>query len=170
MEEYMPMPAPEALPASAAPPRAAKKAEQSTLVSKNITIDGHRTSVRLEPAMWNSLTEICRRERSSVHTVCSAIAQHKPANTSLTAAIRVFIMSYFHAAATEEGHVKAGHGQGPAANAVLMLVQSVLDPGSVAYPLPSPYIIGKAYTPPGNNLLHHPQSGIADPRRLPPRR
>jgi predicted DNA-binding ribbon-helix-helix protein len=166
----MPLSAPEVLPASTASPAPAKKSEQSTLVSKNITIDGHRTSVRLEPAMWNSLTEICRRERSSVHTVCSAIAQHKPANTSLTAAIRVFIMSYFHSAATEEGHAKAGHGQGPAANAVLMLVQSVLDPSSVTYPLPSPYIIGKAYTPQNNNsLLHHPQASI-DPRRLPPRR
>jgi predicted DNA-binding ribbon-helix-helix protein len=125
-----------------------KKNPQSTLISKNITVDGHRTSVRLEPAMWNSLVEICRRERASIHMICSAIAQHKPAETSLTAAIRVFIMSYFRAAATEEGHAKSGHGQGPTTNAVLMLVQSVMDPSSVPHPLPSPYIIGKAYTPP----------------------
>ncbi len=125
-----------------------KKIARSTLVSKNVTVDGHRTSVRLEPAMWNSLGEICRRERASIHMVCSAIQQHKPADTSLTAAIRVFIMSYFRAAATEEGHVKSGHGQGPATNAVLMLVQSVMDPNSLTSPLPSPYIIGKAYVPP----------------------
>jgi hypothetical protein len=30
--------------------------------------------------------------------------------TSLTAAIRVFLMLYFRAAATEEGHARAGHG------------------------------------------------------------
>lgn len=128
--------------------KATVKALRSTLVSKNITVDGHRTSVRLEPAMWNSLNDICRRERASIHVVCSAIAQHKPAETSLTAAIRVFIMSYYRAAATEEGHAKCGHGQGPATNAVLMLVQSVMDPSSVPS-LPSPYIIGKAYTPSG---------------------
>lgn len=143
------------------------KANRSTLISKNVTVGGHRTSIRLEPAMWNSLSEICRRERSTLHTICSAISQYKPKDTSLTAAIRVFIMSYFRAAATEEGHAKSGHGQGPVTNAVLMLVQSVLDPSSAPSPLPSPYIIGKAYTPPTTNG-DYPQN--LDPRRLPFRR
>lgn len=140
------------------PPQNKKTAPRSTLVSKNITIDGHRTSVRLEPAMWNSLSEICRRERTSVHVICSAVSQHKPDDTSLTAAIRVFIMSYFRAAATEEGHAKSGHGQGPATSAVMLLVQSVMNPGSVPFPLPSPFIIGKAYTPaPVVSMMHEPQ-------------
>lgn len=152
------------------PIRPEKKTSPSTLVSKNITVDGHRTSVRLEPAMWNSLADVCRRERTTVHMVCSAISQHKPTNTSLTAAIRVFIMSYFHDAATEEGHIKAGHGQGPATNAVLMLVQSVLDPSTVSMPLPSPYIIGKAYVPHGSNMIQSTAQQNNDPRRLPPRR
>ena len=125
-----------------------KKQLRSTLISKNITIDGRRTSVRLEPAMWNSLSDICRRERTSIHVICTAISHHKPEDTSLTAAIRVFIMSYYRAAATEEGHLKSGHGQGPATHAVMLLVQAVLDPSAAPYPLPSPYIIGKAYTPP----------------------
>ena len=34
----------------------------------------------------------------------------KNPNTSLTAAIRVFLMLYFRAATTEEGHMRAGHG------------------------------------------------------------
>ncbi len=131
-------------------PSSPTKESRSTLISKNVTIDGHRTSVRLEPTMWSSLKETCRRERVTMHVICSAIAQHKPENTSLTAAIRVFIVSYFRTAATEEGHAKSGHGQGPAANAVIVLVKSVMDPGSVPYPLPSPHIIGKAYTPPTN--------------------
>ena len=134
-------------------PSAAARPARSTLVSKNVTIDGHRTSVRLEPAMWNSLTDICHRERVSVHMVCSAVARHKPPGTSLTAAIRVFVMSYFRAAATEEGHASSGHGQGPATGAVQLLVQSVLDPSSVPHPLPSPYIIGKAYAPPSGSAV-----------------
>ncbi|MDD5586424.1 MAG: ribbon-helix-helix domain-containing protein [Alphaproteobacteria bacterium] len=85
---------------------------RSSLVSRNITIDNHRTSVRLEPDMWTGLREICRREHVSLHDLCSAVATRKAANTSLTAAIRVFIMSYFRAAATEDGHSKAGHGPG----------------------------------------------------------
>src|ERR1700744_4128394 len=88
------------------------KAARSTLVSRNVTIARHRTSVRLEPEMWSGLSEICRRERSVLHEICTAIAMRKPENSSLTAAIRVFVMAYFRAAATEDGHTKAGHGYG----------------------------------------------------------
>lgn len=85
---------------------------RSSLVSRNITINAHRTSIRLEPDMWNALRDICRREHMSIHEVCSAVATQKPSVTSLTAAIRVFIMAYFRAAATEDGHSRAGHGPG----------------------------------------------------------
>lgn len=84
----------------------------STLVSRNVTVEGHRTSVRLEPEMWLGLMDICHRERATMHEVCTAISRHKSINTSLTAAIRVFIMAYFRSAATEDGHSRAGHGQG----------------------------------------------------------
>lgn len=99
------------------PPDASENAGQpktmrSTLVSRNVTIAGHRTSVRLEPEMWGGLSEICRRERMIMHEVCTAVATHKKENTSLTAAIRVFVMAYFRAATTEDGHSKAGHGYG----------------------------------------------------------
>jgi predicted DNA-binding ribbon-helix-helix protein len=85
---------------------------RSTLVSRNVTVSGHRTSVRLEPDMWSGLTEICRRERASLHEVCTMISGHKDGETSLTAAIRVYIMSYFRSAATEDGHSRALHGYG----------------------------------------------------------
>jgi len=71
---------------------------RSTLVSRNVTVDGHRTSVRLEPAMWDALTYVCQCERKSLHGVVSEIARGEMAS-SLTAAIRVFLMSYFRAAA-----------------------------------------------------------------------
>ena len=83
---------------------------RSTLVSRNVTISGHRTSVRLEPEMWSGLTEICRREGGSLHEICTVVALRKGENTSLTAAIRVFVMAYYRAASTEDGHTKAGHG------------------------------------------------------------
>lgn len=85
---------------------------KSSLVSRNVTIAGHRTSVRLEPEMWNGLAEACRRECATMHEVCTVIASHKPTGTSLTAAIRVFVMAYYRAAATEDGHNRAGHGPG----------------------------------------------------------
>jgi hypothetical protein len=76
-------------------------------------------------------------------------------------------MSYFRAAATEEGHARSGHGQGPATDAILTLVQAVLDPSRAPYPLPSPYIIGKAYTPP---ITPPSFSGDPIPNRLQQRR
>lgn len=83
---------------------------KSSLVSRNITVLGRRTSVRLEPEMWVEIKNISRREECTIHDLCSLISLRKSENTSLTAAIRVFLMLYFRAAATENGHDGAGHG------------------------------------------------------------
>lgn len=87
-----------------------KKAAKSSLVSRNITIMKRRTSVRLEPEMWSALREIAKREKCTIHDLCTLISVRKSPATSLTAAIRVFLMLYFRAAANEEGHMRAGHG------------------------------------------------------------
>lgn len=83
---------------------------KSTLVSRNITVLGRRTSVRLEPEMWRALKDISGRECCTIHDLCSLIALRKNARTSLTAAIRVFLMLYYRAASTEDGHKRVGHG------------------------------------------------------------
>ena len=67
---------------------------KTTLVSRNITMRGRRTSVRLEPEMWTSLRDIAKRENCSIHDICSLISLRKNPQTSLTAAIRVFLISY----------------------------------------------------------------------------
>ena len=82
----------------------------SSLVSKNVTVDGRRTSIRLEPEMWLALNEISLRERCTMHDLCDLVYKRKDKKSSLTAAIRVFLMLYYRAATTEEGHIKAGHG------------------------------------------------------------
>lgn len=84
----------------------------SSLLNRNVTIHGRRTSMKLEPDMWDALDEICRRERLSVHDICGLIAERHRGN-NLTAAMRVFILGYFRAAATDDGHAQAGHGEGP---------------------------------------------------------
>lgn len=107
-----------ALPASPAQKSAvvaelsSAKPEKSSLVSRNVTIGAHRTSIRLEPDMWSGLREICRREHVTIHDIATVVSLRKPVNSSLTAAIRVFVMAYFRNAATEEGHSRAGHGPG----------------------------------------------------------
>lgn len=86
------------------------RAVRSRLVSRNIVIGGRRTSVRLEPDMWSGFMEICRREHVSLHEACTMIAANKLKNGSLASALRIFIMTYYRAAATEDGHTGAGHG------------------------------------------------------------
>lgn len=82
----------------------------SALISRNITVLGKRTSIRLESQMWVALKEIADRERCSVHELCSLVATRRKAGLSLTASIRIFLMLYYKAASTEDGHQRAGHG------------------------------------------------------------
>ena len=89
-------------------PEGAPKAV-STLVNRNVTVGGHRTSIRLEPAMWEALRQICRREEKTLNDLVTEIDRQR-VESSLTAAIRVYLLRYFSAAATDEGHRLAGHG------------------------------------------------------------
>lgn len=84
--------------------------QKTTLVSRNITVQGRRTSIRLEPEMWEALYDVASRERTNIHNICSLVHLCKVRQSTLTAAIRVFLLFYYRAAATEEGHVKARHG------------------------------------------------------------
>ena len=81
----------------------------STLVSRNVTVGRRRTSLRLEQTMWDAVAEICWREALSIGRLCQLVDETRKEST-LTAALRVFVLNYFKAAATEEGHASAGHG------------------------------------------------------------
>jgi predicted DNA-binding ribbon-helix-helix protein len=83
--------------------------KSSTLINRNVTVAGHRTSMRLEPTMWEALHQICRREGKALNELVTEIDRQR-VESSLTAAIRVHLLRYFCAAATDEGHRLAGHG------------------------------------------------------------
>ena len=87
----------------------------SCLVNRNVTALRGRTSMRLEPEMWDALEEICEREHLSLAEVVKQIERldHPGGRTS---AVRVHVLAYFRRAATETGHRSAGHGrrEGPA--------------------------------------------------------
>lgn len=90
---------------------------KSRLQSRNVTVDGHRTSLRLEQDVWDALEEVCSRENLNVHQLCTHIEVHRT-GSSRTAAVRAFVLGYFRDAASDTGHVRAGHGvigQGSAA-------------------------------------------------------
>ena len=84
----------------------------SALLIRNVNVHGHRTSIRLEPQIWDTLAEICRREFCTLHDVCSFAADHRPPHGSLASSLRVVILDYFRTSSTEDGHRRAGHGQG----------------------------------------------------------
>jgi predicted DNA-binding ribbon-helix-helix protein len=86
--------------ATAYPRRTSRSPEHalSSLVVHNIVVDGHRTSVRLEPQMWDALQDIVRRRRVTVHDLVTDIDRRRRAS-SLTAAIRVYIVDFYRAAA-----------------------------------------------------------------------
>ncbi len=70
----------------------------SSLVIRNVVVGGHRTSVRLEPLMWEALHDIAQWRRVTVHNIVTEIDRDRTAS-SLTAAIRVYIVDFYRAAA-----------------------------------------------------------------------
>jgi len=85
------------------------------LPSRNVFIDGKRTSIRLDTYSLDSLYEIAERERISIHELCTMIHRRNRQDPfTLTAALRIFLLTYFRMAATEDGHRGAGHGPRPA--------------------------------------------------------
>jgi len=65
--------------------------------TRNITIGGARSSIRLEEAFWDGLDEILRREGLTLNDLVNRIAHHQAARANLSGAVRVFIHSYFYA-------------------------------------------------------------------------
>jgi len=80
-----------------------------SLVSRNVTIDGHRTSLRMEQETWDALGEICLREGKSIHQICTMIEKQRRVSNR-TSAVRAFIIGYYREASTDTGHSMAGHG------------------------------------------------------------
>lgn len=82
---------------------------QSRLINRNIIASRGRSSMRLEPEIWDALQEICRRERVALGDLVQRV-EGTGGEGGRTSAVRVFAFQYFRVAATEDGHAAAGHG------------------------------------------------------------
>ncbi len=80
------------------------------LMNKIVMLNNRRTSMRLCFKEWEALYEICKIEHISKNHLIEMIEAHKDNRLGLTYYTRLFLMSYFREAASEEGHKKAGHG------------------------------------------------------------
>lgn len=67
---------------------------------RNVVVNGRRTSVRMEPAMWDALAEICAREGRTLNEICSMVDKRR-GEMGLTAALRVFAICFFREATGE---------------------------------------------------------------------
>lgn len=74
----------------------------NSLISRNVVVNGHRTSLRLEQVTWDALDDIANAEGLSVHEICSMVDVQR-VNSSRTSAVRTFILSYFRKAAMKAG-------------------------------------------------------------------
>lgn len=81
----------------------------SRLINRNVRGGSGRTSMRFEPEIWDALLEICHRESQDLHGLIRQLDTQRGAG-GRTSAVRVFVLNYFRTAATERGHIAAGHG------------------------------------------------------------
>lgn len=62
----------------------------------NVVIDGDRTSITLEPFIWEILHEVADENNIDVYALCSYINKRKNKKASLSSSLRVFLISYLH--------------------------------------------------------------------------
>ena len=68
----------------------------TSLINRNVQALAGRTSMRLEPELWDALLDICRRENIALADLVQRVEQraHPGGRTS---AVRVYIVEYFRA-------------------------------------------------------------------------
>jgi predicted DNA-binding ribbon-helix-helix protein len=69
---------------------------QSGVIKRSIVLSGHKTSVSLEDAFWNSLKEIGKDQNTTLSTLISGIDSQRPHN-NLSSAIRLFVLDHYRA-------------------------------------------------------------------------
>jgi len=92
---------------------------KSRLISKNVVIKGHRTSLRLESGMWEAMDDLCALEGLTRDGLCDLVEEsHEGQNRS--SAIRAFVVTYFHELSTKVN----GNGNGGRMPSLLDACQS----------------------------------------------
>ena len=67
---------------------------QTVIVKRSIVIAGHKTSVSLEDAFWNSLKDIGRSSDQTLSEIVGDIDTRRQ-NGNLSSAIRLFVLDHY---------------------------------------------------------------------------
>jgi len=65
------------------------------LIKKSIRLDGHATSIAIEPEFWQALSDISVNQGQSVEKLVVEIDKKRQPDDSLASAIRVFCLVFF---------------------------------------------------------------------------
>jgi len=81
---------------------------KSPVAKRSIVVRGHKTSVSLEDAFWNSLKEIGGERHMTLSDLVAAIDSQRQ-HSNLSSAIRLFVLDFYRAQLSdaEEGHHEA---------------------------------------------------------------
>jgi predicted DNA-binding ribbon-helix-helix protein len=89
---------------------------KSTVAKRSIGIDGRKTSVTLEDAFWNLLKEIAQKRGQTVSDLVAEINEDRDEHGNLSSAIRLFVLTYAQAEASERQRGQTAKGvNGPQA-------------------------------------------------------
>ena len=81
---------------------------KSPVAKRSIVVRGHKTSVSLEDAFWNSLKEIGGERHMTLSDLVAAIDSQRQ-HSNLSSAIRLFVLDFYRVQLSdaEEGHHEA---------------------------------------------------------------
>ncbi|MBB5515679.1 putative DNA-binding ribbon-helix-helix protein [Rubricella aquisinus] len=63
----------------------------------SVTLNGHRTSISLEPEFWVAFRQIAKAQNIPINALVSQIDTARDADTGLASAIRVFVLKELQA-------------------------------------------------------------------------
>jgi predicted DNA-binding ribbon-helix-helix protein len=91
---------------------------KSSVVKRSIVIAGHKTSVSLEDAFWESLKEIAVQRQKKFSELVAAIDSERQ-HSNLSSALRLFVLDFYRnqLSESEVGHNGAHEMTAPAAHA-----------------------------------------------------
>jgi predicted DNA-binding ribbon-helix-helix protein len=64
------------------------------LICRNVKVDGRRTSLRMEPELWDAALDIAQRRAIGINDLLTELDQSR-GDANLTGALRVYIISYY---------------------------------------------------------------------------
>ena len=74
---------------------------KSTVVKRSIVVAGHKTSVSLEDAFWESLKDIAKARRVTLSDLVGGIDTNRE-HGNLSSAIRLFVLGHYQKRAASD--------------------------------------------------------------------